>query len=210
MPFMRDGKCVYKKNKDGSRGKKEGCSDSVEKAKDYLKALYANVDDATKKENKTMKMKKSELIALIKEEIMAEAEMFQMSDDDLRDLSVPDPQEYKDADRVFNMVMEDLEKMIEDDLLDIIKEIMFQEYHQTPEAVAEEAMNALIQKLRTKPMMEEAELQEGITDPATQQVLIDVTAKLAPLLTFVSLPVLIKALYDELRDPRNKRKRGDK
>jgi|TARA_R110002012_G_scaffold313427_1_gene525022 urease gamma subunit len=72
MPFMRDGKCVYKKNKDGSRGKKEGCSDSVEKAKDYLKALYANVDDATKKENKTMKIKKSELLALIKEEIMSE------------------------------------------------------------------------------------------------------------------------------------------
>ena len=69
---MRDGKCVYKKNKDGSRGKKEGCSDSVEKAKDYLKALYANVDDATKKENKTMKIKKSELLALIKEEIMSE------------------------------------------------------------------------------------------------------------------------------------------
>jgi urease gamma subunit len=72
MPFMRDGKCVYKKNKDGSRGKKEGCSDSVEKAKDYLKALYANVDDATKKENKTMKIKKAELLALIKEEIMSE------------------------------------------------------------------------------------------------------------------------------------------
>lgn len=69
---MRDGKCVYKKNKDGSRGKKEGCSDSVEKAKDYLKALYANVDDATKKENKTMKIKKTELLALIKEEIMSE------------------------------------------------------------------------------------------------------------------------------------------
>ena len=72
MPWIRDGKCVYKKNKDGSRGEKEGCSDSIEKAKDYLKALYANTDDAPKKENKSMKMKKSELLALIKEEIMSE------------------------------------------------------------------------------------------------------------------------------------------
>ena len=52
-------------------------------------------------------------------------------------------------------------------------------------------------------------MMENITDPATQQVLIDVAAKLAPLLTFVSLPVLIKALYDELRDPRNRKKIGD-
>ena len=38
--FERKGKCVYKKT-----GKKKGCSDSVPKAKKYLKALYANSDD---------------------------------------------------------------------------------------------------------------------------------------------------------------------
>ena len=146
-----------------------------------------------------MKIKKSELLALIKEEIMAEAEMFQMSDDDLKDFSVPDPQEYKDADRVFNMVMENLEKMIEDDLLDIIKEIMFQEYHETPEAVAEEAMNVLIQKLRTNPMMEEAELREGM-DAESMQVVADAVQKMAPLLGVMSLPVLIGLIYEKLKE----------
>ena len=79
MPYMKKGKCVYKKNKDGSQGKKVGCTKgSVD---DYLKALYANVDDALKKENKTMKIKKSELIALIKEEIMSEMDGLTMMDD---------------------------------------------------------------------------------------------------------------------------------
>ena len=79
MPYMKKGKCVYKKNQDGSQGKKVGCTKgSVE---DYLKALYANADGETKKENKSMKVKKSELLALIKEEIMAEAEMFKMISD---------------------------------------------------------------------------------------------------------------------------------
>lgn len=99
MPFIRDGKCVYKKNKDGSRGKKEGCSDSIEKAKDYLKALYANVDDATKKENKTMKIKKSELIALIKEEIMSEM----YGDDPRMDALYP---EVEEAQKIVDMIME--------------------------------------------------------------------------------------------------------
>ena len=37
MPYVRKGKCVYKKS-----GKKKGCSASVSKAKDYIKALYVN------------------------------------------------------------------------------------------------------------------------------------------------------------------------
>jgi hypothetical protein len=36
MPYERKGKCVYKKT-----GEKVGCSNSIEKAKSYLKALYA-------------------------------------------------------------------------------------------------------------------------------------------------------------------------
>ena len=146
-----------------------------------------------------MKIKKSELLALIKEEIMAEAEMFQMSDDDLRDLSVPDPQEYKDADEVFNMVMQDLEKTIEDDLLDIIKDIMMQDTNMMPQDVAEEAMNVLIQKLRTNPMMEEAELQEGM-DAESMQVVADAVQKMAPLLGAMSLPVLIGLIYEKLKE----------
>jgi len=97
------------------------------------------------------------------------------------------------------MVMENLEKMIEDDLLDIIKEIMFQEYHETPEAVAEEAMNVLIQKLRTNPMMEEAELREGM-DAESMQVVADAVQKMAPLLGVMSLPVLIGLIYEKLKE----------
>ena len=146
-----------------------------------------------------MKIKKSELLALIKEEIMAEAEMFQMSDDDLKDFSVPDPQEYKDADEVFNMVMQDLEKTIEDDLLDIIKDIMMQDANMMPQDVAKEAMNVLIQKLRTNPMMEEAELREGM-DAESMQVVADAVQKMAPLLGAMSPPVLIGLVYEKLKE----------
>ncbi|HIL97567.1 MAG TPA: hypothetical protein EYG51_16890 [Pseudomonadales bacterium] len=41
MPYTRSGKCVYKKNTDGSRGEKVGCSDSEEEAKQYMKRLYS-------------------------------------------------------------------------------------------------------------------------------------------------------------------------
>ena len=51
-----------------------------------------------------MKIKKSQLIELIKEEIIAEAEMFKMSPEDLRDFSQPDPPEYQAADKAFDKV----------------------------------------------------------------------------------------------------------
>jgi len=41
MPYVREGKCVYKKNPDGSKGKSMGCSDTEEKAKAHMRALYA-------------------------------------------------------------------------------------------------------------------------------------------------------------------------
>lgn len=41
MPYTRKGNCVYKKD----TGKKVGCSKSVEKAKKYIKALHANVEE---------------------------------------------------------------------------------------------------------------------------------------------------------------------
>ena len=51
MPYKRVGKCVYKKKRDGSKGKKTGCSKTVAKAKKYLKALYA-VDEVVREELK--------------------------------------------------------------------------------------------------------------------------------------------------------------
>lgn len=37
MPYMIVGNCVYRKNADGSRGKKKGCSKNPKK---YMAALY--------------------------------------------------------------------------------------------------------------------------------------------------------------------------
>ena len=50
MPFLRDGLCVFRKNPDGSKGKKKGCSKTAAGAKRYLNKLnmlHAGV--ATKK-----------------------------------------------------------------------------------------------------------------------------------------------------------------
>lgn len=43
MPYVVDGKCVYKKNPDGSRGKKVGCTDGS--VKDYLAALHMHANE---------------------------------------------------------------------------------------------------------------------------------------------------------------------
>lgn len=50
MPWKRKGKCVFKITKSGKQGKKQGCSTSIEKAKKYLKALYANAKDVSEQE----------------------------------------------------------------------------------------------------------------------------------------------------------------
>jgi hypothetical protein len=50
MPYKRVGKCVHKKYSNKKISKKPiGCSDSIEKAKDYIQALYANEMNEGKK-----------------------------------------------------------------------------------------------------------------------------------------------------------------
>jgi hypothetical protein len=48
MPYVVDGKCVYKKKSDGSRGEKVGCTDGS--VKDYLAALHTNVDESKERQ----------------------------------------------------------------------------------------------------------------------------------------------------------------
>ena len=67
MPYTTRGKCVYKKKRDGSRGKKVGCTDGS--VKKYLKALYTNVDEKLTKEEQEMKLTQEELMRIIKEEV---------------------------------------------------------------------------------------------------------------------------------------------
>ena len=63
------GTCVYKKK----GGKKVGCTKGS--IKKYLAALHSNVDEEIKKENKTMRITKAELMKIIKEEIDNMSEM---------------------------------------------------------------------------------------------------------------------------------------
>ena len=191
MPFMRDGKCVYKKNKDGSRGKKEGCSDSVEKAKDYLKALYANVDDATKKENKTMKIKKSELIALIKEEIMSE-----MYDDPRMDDLYP---EVGEAQKIVDMIM-DMSGGDKAAAMEMLKNAM---------GMIQGEMD-----VAAEPMMQETRLQEGVGMP---EIMTFVNAVIkfasdpvtAPLVAAVVAGTPLMLAFEQYSEMK-KKKEGDK
>jgi hypothetical protein len=192
MPFMRDGKCVYKKNKDGSRGKKEGCSDSVEKAKDYLKALYANVDDATKKENKTMKIKKSELLALIKEEIMSEM----YSDDPRMDDVYP---EVGEAQKIVEMIM-DMSGGDKVAAMEMLKNAM---------GMLQSEIDAA-----AEPMMQEARLQEGVGMP---EIMAFVNAVIkfasdpvtAPLVAAVVAGTPLMLAFEQYSEMK-KKKEGDK
>ena len=147
-----------------------------------------------------MKIKKSQLIQLIKEEIMAEAEMFKMSPEDLADFSQPDPPEYRAADEVFNMVMEDLEKEVEDDLLDIIKQIMMERPGRKPQDMANEALGKLMSKMRGGGPPHGA-MQEGIENinAENMQIVADALQKMAPLIGVMSLPVLIGLIYEQLK-----------
>jgi hypothetical protein len=64
MPYVRCGKCVYKGHTCKDKGKKVGCSDSIEKAKKYLSKLRMEAN-----ENVMRKITKNKLMRLIKEEL---------------------------------------------------------------------------------------------------------------------------------------------
>lgn len=46
MPYIREGRCVYHRQADGSRGELIKCHETAEQAQRHLAALYANVEDA--------------------------------------------------------------------------------------------------------------------------------------------------------------------
>lgn len=48
MPWMREGKCVFKKNADGSKGESAGCSETEALAKAHMRALYAKAETSVK------------------------------------------------------------------------------------------------------------------------------------------------------------------
>ena len=211
MPYMKKGKCVYKKNQDGSQGKKVGCTEGP--VDDYLKALYANVDDATKKENKTMKIKKSELLALIKEEIMDEMRGLTMMDDPYDDDAVPAGMEQGGA---MDQVAKEIDHMITIQMDDIVA--MLSNYLVTsgasrdPRRAAAMGMEMLRDAGLAFPdqsalermiagddgdMMEEG--MENIT-PENIGIVFEALGKMAPMIGAMGVPafiVMLKEFYDE-------------
>ena len=215
MPYMKKGKCVYKKNQDGSQGKKVGCTEGP--VDDYLKALYANVDDATKKENKTMKIKKSELLALIKEEIMDEMRGLTVMDDPYDDDAVPAGMEQGGA---MDQVAKEIDHMITiqmDDVISILSNYLVTSgVSRDPRRAAAMGMEmlrdaglafpdqgALERMIAADDGDEEMDMMMedvgAILDPEVQRILSDVAFKLLPLVSFVSIPVLVATLVDEIK-----------
>ena len=59
MPYIRIGKCVYKKTKKGNRGKKKGCSKTAAKAKKYMNKLYMVDEDIIQEVDAYLKLKEA-------------------------------------------------------------------------------------------------------------------------------------------------------
>mgnify|MGYP005811907453 FL=1 len=66
MPYVVDGKCVYKKKADGSKGKKVGCTDGD--VNDYLAALHTHANENIIRES-DIKLATRELAQIIAEEV---------------------------------------------------------------------------------------------------------------------------------------------
>tara|TARA_A100000172_G_C3044090_1_gene111727 strand:+ start:7788 stop:8171 length:384 start_codon:yes stop_codon:yes gene_type:complete len=123
-----------------------------------------------------MKIKKSELLALIKEEIMAE-----MYDDPRMDDAYP---EVREAQKIVEMIM----GMSGGDKAAAMQMLM-------------NAMGMLQGEMdvAAEPMMEETELQEGM-DAESMQIVADAVQKMAPLIGVMSLPVLVGLIYEQLKN----------
>ena len=175
-----------------------------------------------------MKIKKSELIALIKEEIMAEARFdrgMTMMDDPYDD-NEPEPasmQRGGPMDEAFRYILTDVEKSLDFPAGALVNYLVTQNPEASPDAVGKMAVQTLEVLGMNFPTeraveqhisreMDEKELErdddddmmqegiEGIMDPANQQLMMDAMEKLAPLVGVMSLPVLISLLYEKLKE----------
>ena len=168
-----------------------------------------------------MKMKKSELLALIKEEIMKEAPFgrgMTMMDDPYDD-NEPVPASMQSGgamDQAFQYILTDIEKSLDFPAGALVNYLVTQNPEATPEAVGGMAVGILEQLGMNVPTeravegyinremddREEDLMQEGIEgimDPANQQLMMDAVEKLAPLVGVMSLPVLVGLLYEKLK-----------
>jgi hypothetical protein len=184
-----------------------------------------------------MKIKKSELLALIKEEIMDEMRGVTMMPDPNDDDAVPAGMEPggamqqvgKEIDRLITIEMDDEISMISNYLVtagigsDPVK-LAYKGMGMLRDAGFTPPDMAALEKMTAAQDYDDDDdydddydfsefeadmMMENITDPVVQQTLIDVAAKLAPLAAGVGLPPLIMALVGEIKNARKKKKRGE-
>ena len=172
-----------------------------------------------------MKIKKSELIALIKEEIMAEARFdrgMTMMDDPYDD-NEPEPASMQSGgamDQAFAYILEDVEKSLDFPAGALVNYLVTQNPEASPEAVGGMAVQALevlgmnfpteraVEQYISREM-DEKELerdddmmQEGMEgiNPENMQLVADALQKMAPMIGVMSLPVLIGLIYEQLKN----------
>ena len=156
-----------------------------------------------------MKIKKSELLALIKEEIMNEMDGLTMMDDPRDDDAVPVGMEQGGA---MDQVAQEMERMVTTQMDDAIS--MLSNYLVTSEASSDptRAASMGMDMLRDAGLAfpdqsalermiagDDGMMQEGV-DAESMQVVADVAQKMAPLIGVMSLPVLIGLIYEKLKE----------
>ena len=160
-----------------------------------------------------MKIKKAELLALIKEEIMSEMDGLTMMDDPYDDSQ--EPESFKVMDKVAN----EIESMIvsdNDEAISILSNYLVTAFpNETVQklsssayslflelgyrSVKESDVEAMIQReMQNKDDGVEPYMMEGLENitPENVSILMDAAKKLSPLLATMSLPVMIMALRE--------------
>ena len=172
-----------------------------------------------------MKIKKSELLALIKEEIMAEARFdrgMTMMDDpyDDNEAEPASMQRGGAMDQAFAYILEDVEKSLDFPAGALVNYLVTQNPEASPDAVGKMAVQVLETLGMNLPRqsaveqyinreMDEKELerdddmmQEGMEgiNPENMQLVADALQKMAPMIGVMSLPVLIGLIYEQLKN----------
>lgn len=159
-----------------------------------------------------MKIKKSELLALIKEEIMNEMDGLTMMDDPRDDDAVPAGMEQGGA---MDQVAQEMERMVTTEVDRAIS--MLSNYLVTagassdPLKMASMGMDMLEQAGFSPPDMAALErmiaaddgiFQEGMENitPENIEIVGQAMAKMAPLIGTMSLPILIGMIYEKLKE----------
>jgi len=159
-----------------------------------------------------MKIKKSELLALIKEEIMNEMDGLTMMDDPRDDDAVPAGMEQGGA---MDQVAQEMERMVTTEVDRAIS--MLSNYLVTagassdPLKMASMGMDMLEQAGFSPPDMAALErmiaaddgiFQEGMENitPENIEIVGQAIAKMAPLIGTMSLPILIGMIYEKLKE----------